>query len=133
MPGSRHQRRRGLSITEMALCLPILLLIGLGTIEACSMIYLKQSLEIAAYEGVRVALNPAAETLNVEGQCVQILSDRRVADATINITPSDIETANVGEFIRVSVDAPCDSNSLFGVLFYGGKTLTGSVEMMKEF
>lgn|GEM_PF-2733391 len=63
---SVHQRpvrhRSGLAATEFAVCLPILLAIVIGTIEACSMVYLKQSLSVAAYEGARAALRAGGST-----------------------------------------------------------------------
>lgn len=128
----RHQQR-GISIVELSLFLPVIILIAMGTIEACSMIYLKQSLEIAAYEGARVSINPSSTTENVEGQCLQILTERGVDAAAVTVTPDNIQAAAVGSFIQVSVTASCAENSLFGSMFYSGKTLNGIVEMMKEF
>ncbi|MDA0659659.1 MAG: TadE/TadG family type IV pilus assembly protein [Planctomycetota bacterium] len=132
-PASTRRHRRGISIVELSLFLPVIILIALGTLETCSMIYLKQSLEIAAYEGARVSVNPSSTAENVEGQCLQILSERGVIDAEVTITPENIPGAPVGSFLQVSVTAPCADNSLFGNMFYSSKTLNGSVEMMKEF
>jgi TadE-like protein len=129
--GRRHQRR-GVSITELALFLPILVLLAMGTIEACSMIYLKQTLEIAAYEGARVALNPAATSENVEGQALQITTDREITDAAVAITPADITMADVGTFVRVSVTAPCSANSLFGSMFYSDKSLRNDERTLRD-
>ena len=41
---------------ELAVCLPVVVLLVIATIEACSAMFLKQSLTVAAYEGVRTAL-----------------------------------------------------------------------------
>ncbi len=43
----QQRRRRGVAATEFAVCLPIIVLLVLGTIEACSLIFLKQTLAIA--------------------------------------------------------------------------------------
>ena len=43
------RRRRGAALIEFAVTLPLLVLILFATIEACSMVYLQQSLKIAAY------------------------------------------------------------------------------------
>ena len=38
----------------------------IGTIEACSMIFLKQSLAVAAYEGARTAIVPGTTQADVD-------------------------------------------------------------------
>ncbi len=50
--------RDGVAATELAVCMPVIVLVVLATIESCAMIFLQQSLSIAAYEGARVALAP---------------------------------------------------------------------------
>jgi hypothetical protein len=96
------------------------------------MVYLQQSLKIAAYEGVRVALVPGSQPDNVRRAVNQTLSERRINGASVSITPSDYADANPGEYVRVTATAPARGNSLVGAWFFGGRTLAGSVEMMKE-
>lgn len=61
-------KRSGAAIIELAVCLPLLVLITLATIKACSMIFLKQTLIIAAFEGARIGMLPGSAALNVEAQ-----------------------------------------------------------------
>jgi Flp pilus assembly protein TadG len=124
--------RRGAAITEFALVLPLLVLIVFATIETCSMMYLQQSLKIAAYEGARIALVPGTTSGNVQAAVNQVLDDRHIGSATVTITPGNYSSAAVGTYIRVTASAPAKGNSLVGAWFYGGKTLQSSVEMMKE-
>src|SRR5262245_57067388 len=102
-PRSMQRRRRGVAATEFAVCLPIIVLLVIGTIEACSMIFLKQSLAVAAYEGARTAIIPGATKADVETACNQILADRDVAGATVTIKPTNIEALNPGDFVDVTV------------------------------
>ena len=44
-------KREGAAVVEFAVCLPLIVLIVLGTIEAGSLLFLKQTLVQAAYEG----------------------------------------------------------------------------------
>jgi hypothetical protein len=104
-----------------------------ATIEACTMIYLKQSVTIAAYEGSRTALLPGATSSNVTTDVNQVLSDRKVKGGAPAITPSNIETVPVGDYIRIEVTAPCEQNTLLGTWFYAGRSVTGAAEIMKEF
>ena len=46
---SNRRGRRGVAAAELAVCLPIVVLMVIATIEACSALFLKQSLTVAAY------------------------------------------------------------------------------------
>jgi len=131
-PPSRR-RRRGVAATELAVCLPIVVLLVLGTIEACSMIFLKQSLSVAAYEGARTAIIPGMKQADVETACKQILLDRNVVGATVTVKPTNIDALNPGDFVDVTVSAPCNSNSVVPNKFYKGRTLSATASMMIEF
>ena len=128
-----RRKRRGVAATEFAVCLPIIVLLVIGTIEACSMIFLKQSLAISAYEGARTAIIPGATKTQVEAACQQILTDREVKSGTVTIKPTDIAALNPGDFVDVTVSAPCNSNSVVPNTFYRGRTLTSTASMMIEF
>lgn len=129
----KPRKRRGVATVELALCLPIIVLLVVGAIEACSMIFLKQSLAIAAYEGARTALIPNATAIQVQAACQQILKDRKVVGATVTVKPLDIAALIPGEMIDVTVSAPCSINTVVPNEFYRGKTLTTSASMMVEF
>ena len=129
----RRSRRRGAAAAELAVCLPLIILLVLATIEACTMIYLKQSLTVAAYEGARTALTPGATSADVTTQATQVLTDRDVQGGSVALTPLVFETAATGSYLRVQATAPCDMNGGLGSWFYQGKSLTGTVEVMKEF
>ena len=138
MPRSSAKRknvrnRQGAALVEFCLCLPVVLLIVFGTIEACEMIFLKQSATIAAYEGARTAIVPDVENGSVEVVVQQILDDRGVTNSTISVTPSDITLTPPGDYISVEVTAPVSGNSSFSSFFTGDAIVTGRVEMMKEF
>lgn len=125
--------RWGVAAAEFAVCLPIIVLLVLAMIESCTMIFLKQSLTVAAYEGVRTALEQKAVAADVRRSSQQILTERRVQGATITIDPSNFEALPIGEYVEVTVTAPADLNSVIPGNFFRGKTLTGTATMMKEF
>src|SRR5262245_37575965 len=119
-----RRKRRGVAATEFAVCLPIVVLLVIGTIEACSMIFLKQSLAIAAYEGARTAIIPGATKTTVEAAVNQVLADRKVKGASVSVKPTDIASLNPGDYVDVTVTAPCNTNSVVRNKFYRGKTLS---------
>lgn len=128
---SGRPTRRGVAVAELAICLPMLVLLTLGTIETCSMIYLKQSLSIAAYEGARVALIPTATNRNAVAQCDQILDDRGIQYASVNVSPN-VSRASSGTMINVDISAPCDANGVLPSVFFRGRNVSATVVMMKE-
>ncbi len=130
---SRQRNRSGAAIVEFALVVPLLLVIVMGTIEASTMIYLKQTLHIAAYEAARTALVPKTTVSMVETTARRILDDRRVRDTTITVTPTNFPSAAPSSWITVKVDAPSNSNFAVPLLFFRNKTISGSCTMMKEY
>jgi Flp pilus assembly protein TadG len=130
---SRGRVTRGVAATELAVCLPIVVLLVVATIEACSMIFLRQSLAVSAYEGVRTAIKSGATAAEVQSTCQQILKDRRVAGGTVTVNPANIAAIAPGEFVNVTVSAPCAGNTVVPIQFYRGRTLTTTASMMVEF
>lgn len=119
----------GTAVTELAICLPILVIITIGTIEACTMLHVRQKLKTAAYEGARVGVFPGAEAQNVSFQCQLLLDAQRVKSFDIQMNPSDPSTLGDGEFFTVTTTAPCAANSLIGGLLYSDRTLTQSASL----
>ena len=130
--GKRNYRRAGVAAAELAVCLPVVLLMVVATLEACSMVFLKQSLSVAAYEGVRTAIMPDATASEVTASCSQILNDRRIEGYTVNVSPKDITALKPGEYVDVSVSAPCGDNTIVPTTFYRGKTISVTASMMVE-
>jgi Flp pilus assembly protein TadG len=127
-----HRVRRGVCATELAVCLPLLLLFVVGAVECCTMIYVDQTLAIASYEGVREAIRFDATNDEVEDQCQLLLTARRVSGATIDIDPPDVAQVPRGTEISITVSASCGENSVLTVWFFDDKTLTETSKMVKE-
>lgn len=126
----RH--RRGAAMVEFAIGLPILLVILFGTIETTNMMFVKQSLKIAAYEGIRVAIVRGAADENVQAAVDDILRTRQTDDYSVSIEPPDFTAAEIGSPITVRVKASCDANGFFPSWFYSGRQIAADATMMKE-
>ncbi len=123
--------RRGVAVTEFVICLPVLLLVLLGTIEICNLIFFRQSLETAAHEGARVAIIPGANTYDVEKQVEEIALIRNIRNVTVKIEPPKFDIAPLGTFITITVTAPRNSSFTGSVLSL--EPDSASVSMMKEY
>lgn len=128
----RAQRKLGAAIVELALCLPVVLLLTFATVEACHFIHLKQSLKVAAFEGVRVGIVRGADASNVQAQCQLFLDSRGVNEYSLDFAPANPASVPEGDYFRVTVSAPCSANSLFSGWFYDDVVFTEFVEMMAE-
>ncbi|MFO0011507.1 MAG: TadE/TadG family type IV pilus assembly protein [Planctomycetota bacterium] len=128
-----RDRRRGAAVVEFAVISPLFVAILLGTIEACSMIFLRQTVELAAFEAARVAIVRDTTAAQVQQAAKNVLDTRKVKGYDIKVTPTDFQAAAYGTFIQVEVSAPCSTNGTVPIMFYSGKNIVGQVEMMKEY
>ncbi len=122
-PRRATQSRRGLATAELAVCLPILMVVALGSIEATNAIFLKQHLTSAAYEGARAAITPGQTSAGATTAAQNVLTAFGVSGGSISITPTVTSTTTTGTQITVTVTAPFSSNTWMSA-FVVGKTLT---------
>jgi len=127
-----HSRRRGVAAVEFAVCVPLLVLLFLGSVECANMVYLKQTLKVSSYEGIRKAIQFDSNNSQVIERCNHILNARQIQDATITIDPSDVSLVPKGSAIDVTVSAPCNSNSSLPLTIFSGQTISVSTKMIKE-
>ncbi len=132
LPKRVRRSRHGVAAAEFAVCLPVIVLLVLGMIETCSMVFLKQSLSVAAYEGAHMAVKPGATADDVRATCNSILLDRRVNAATVQVTPSDIVSTPEGEYMEIRVTAPSDRNGMLPLRFFRGNNIDAAAIVMKE-
>jgi Flp pilus assembly protein TadG len=125
-------RRRGVAAVEFAVCLPVLVLLVFGAIEASSFIFLKQALTVAAYEGVRETVRPGSNNANGVDRAENILAARTVNDFSINFPNGEASSANRGDQIVIEVSAPTATNSPLAGQWLANQTLTARIVMVKE-
>ena len=131
----RNENRRGIATVELAICLPILLLITAATIDLCSAIFLKESLTLAAYEGSRVGVERGGTNAIVTSRIENFLDERGISynDDSVVISNPGFETAGTLEHVTVTITVPCGGNMpLTGGIFVG-RSLSASITMRKEF
>ena len=124
-------KREGAAVVEFAVCLPLIVLIVMGTIEAGSLLFLKQTLVQAAYEGAKVAI-ATGDSDQVETVVDAVAASRNLTDVNIQFTPSDLASVPAGETITVTISAPGDSNSLIPFGPFRNQTVRTSASMVRE-
>ncbi len=128
------QRRRqcGGAVVEFAVCLPMLMVLMLGSIEATSAIFLKQSLVAAAYEGVREAAKLRGTTASTQSYATNVLNARQVRSFSVVLNPPNPATVARGERVTIEVSAPISANSPFIGKVIQDRQLVARAVMIKE-
>jgi hypothetical protein len=130
----RHQKRDGIAATECALVIPIILAFTLFTIEMCTIMFLKEAVTIAAYEGARVGIQRGGTDSLVQFRVGEFLDERGItysSDSVIISSPG-FDGADELEHVQTTVVVPASGNLPFG-WFFGGMQISGKVTMRKEF
>lgn len=127
---SSRRPRSGAVITEFAIFLPLLVVLSLVPIELASMLFVKQSLRVSAYETARVASKQLGTYSEAQIYGEQVLTDRNLAGWSINITPPESLLVE-GNPITVTVTAPYADNSVVGFAFTDS-VLSEYIVMVKE-
>lgn len=129
---STEFRRCGAAMIEFAICMPVFFILAMGTIETCRMMYLRQSLKLAAYECARVGIMPGATRDLLQDQCDVILRGRQVRNYEFSCSPADPADIQFGELFTTTITASAEANALVGAWFYQKKILSESVVIMGE-
>lgn len=130
---SKFKNREGIAATECALVIPIIFAFTLFTIEMCTIMFLKEAVTIAAYEGARVGIQRGGTDALVEFRIEEFLDERGISHANaVTIEDPGFDDADELEHVRTTVSVPAEGNLPFG-WFFGGTQITASVTMRKEF
>ncbi|MFG0265013.1 MAG: TadE/TadG family type IV pilus assembly protein [Rhodopirellula sp. JB055] len=131
---SRRTRgsRSGVATVEFAVCLPILILLVFGSIEASSMIFLKQSLNVAAYESTREAIRDGRSNADAEARARAVLDSRGIVGYQITFPNGEALDAARASEIVTSVTASSATNSPLLGRFLTDRQLTVNTVMLKQ-
>lgn len=131
-PNTNRRKRRGAAVIEFAVCLPLIVLIVFGGIEAANMLFLRQTLVQAAYEGVKTGVKVDGTSASSTASAQAVCDGRNLSNVTINISPPDLASVARGDLVEITVSAPGDDNSIFPFGPFAGKDVTASAVMVKE-
>ncbi len=127
-----QKNRKGAALVEFAVCLPVIVLIVLGSIEATSAVFVRQSLAVSAYEGIRQAVRRDGDAASATAKAQAVLEGRSVRSATIEFIPANFDAAQRGEEVAIRVSARVRDNSpLFGKVLED-RLITVTTTMVRE-
>lgn len=104
----KKKHYRGAMTVEAAIVFPLLLLLTLGAIRYGWLFLKAEQITNAARMGARIAVlpNSTADTVNTAVNNLMIAADINPGDCTVLITPEDIGTLDIGDYVTVRVSVP---------------------------
>lgn len=121
--------RRGVTVVEFALTLPVLLLVVFGSIELTRVAMLRHTANHAAYVATRNAIVPGADVADVILAAEQHLETVGIRGGSVTVSPSVIVDATT--LVDVEVTFPVADNSLIVPEFVSGQII-GRSAMVTE-
>jgi Flp pilus assembly protein TadG len=107
----KQRNRRGVAAVEFAICVPVLVLLVLGSIEVTNAIFLRQSLHVAAFEAAKELTNNDGTFASATARAQNILDARSIRGAVIRFTPSASSGLVRGATVRVNIQARLSGSS----------------------
>lgn len=127
---SQLKCRQAAVLVELALVIPIVLLLVAAFLELSRVAMLKHSADAAAYEGARIGIVPGASPAAAIQASKALLQSARIKDAEVVIAPKTIEEATAYVTVRVSI--PIAPNSWISPFFFKKNAITGAVSLVTE-
>ena len=138
------ERRAGAAMVEMAVCLPLFLLLLLGIIEFGRALMVSQLLTSAARQGCREAIIDGATSGSVSTDITDTVVDTvgcSAADVDIDITVTSLATGNEltdlsladqRDLIQINIAVPFSAVSYAPGKILSSSTLRGQCSMRKQ-
>ena len=128
----RKNKKRGAATVELAVCLPVLFLLVLGSLSATSMIFMRQAIVQSAYETVKEATRPDGDAGLAIQRGTAVLNFRNVVPGSIVFDPIDPEAAAPGTPVTVTIRAGVDPDRFYTFGPFANRTIEVSATMVKE-
>ena len=125
-------RRSGAAVVEFAVCLPVIILIVLGSIEAASMLFLRQALIQSAYEGAKVAVRNTGTNEDSIAAIENVAAGRRINGVEIEFSPKNVSKVKPGQLVTITISAPGDTNSFIPFGPFKDRLVSARAVMVKE-
>jgi Flp pilus assembly protein TadG len=125
-------RRRGAATVELAVCIPVIVLLTFGAIEMSNALFLKQALRTAAYEAARVATTPGQTEADARARAKEVLDSRGIQNYTLQFSPAVTLTLARGTEVTATASAPVSENRIGPQWFFTSETLHSAVVMIRN-
>ena len=133
-----RRARLGSATVELALCMPLLLGVALGMIEASNVVFIQGRIQAAAYEAARLATRPAtsqapaATNAQVTAYAEALLAQLGVNGGTVAVTPGNLTNLPPQTLVTVAITAPWKQNTSTSLVLSESLVLSTSATLIIE-
>ena len=124
--------RRGAAATELAVCLPVIVLLVFASLEGANMLFVRQAVVQSAYETVKAAAKSNGTPASATALWQQVLSSRNLTPDAITLNPTNTDGLAAGTPIVATVRVDGDSKSIIGFGPFRGLVIEAQATMFKE-
>lgn len=124
--------RQGAVVIELAVCLPLIVLIVLASIESASLTFAKQTMVQTAYEAAVVAVRREATNSDATNAARAVTNGRLIGNVNIRFDPPDVAAVPRGGLITVTAEIPGSAARRLGSNLLGVQSISASATMVKE-
>jgi len=113
----RRTKRAAAALVELAICLPLMAFLVGATVEACDLIFLRNSLATASYSGTLEVSRAGCTQTSITNQVSQVLNAAQIKNYSITITKAGggaFASSVKGDLINIQVSAVSASNLRIG-------------------
>ena len=114
------KRKKGTATVELAIAIPLLMMMIFGGMEASNSIFLKQGMTVAAYETAKMATTVGFTTEEAIARGQRALDARGFGAAEITVNPPNVTAVPPGTPIVVTDTAPSDLNAISPLVLWAG-------------
>lgn len=129
---ARSRFRRGVAAIETAVTLPALVFLTFGSLELSNLIYLRQSMTTASYEGVRAVTKPGGSQTLATTRIQEVLNARGITSYSVQFTPTVTTATARGTMVSVSVSSTNSSLSYAPFRLFKGTSIASSSTMVRQ-
>ena len=133
---TRRNERSGTSAVELALIMPVFVMLVMGQIETSRLGMVSQMMTTAAREGCRVAVINGSALSDVQTRVNSLLNPLGITPTSFSVSCTGNTTWNqapMGTPITVSLSIPYSQVSLLGTpLFLGDAVISGTATLSSE-
>ncbi len=125
-----RDKRRGVSLVEFSLVLPVFLLILFAGFEFARICLVRNAANNAAYQAARRVMVPGATVANANAEVSRLLSVFGVNQFTVTVNPSPITLAT--DRVTVSVNIPANQCGWITPRFTNSLTIRAGSTLFAE-
>ena len=127
-----HSKRRAVAMVELAVCMPVIVLVVFASLEGANMLFVRQATVQAAYEATKFASRRDGTRVQAERLATEVLAARRINNPSVTFVTGDPQTTASGSDVTVRVSVNSDERLITGFRIFSGRQIEAVATMQKE-